>query len=289
MLATAEVRACNTCGCGVANYHYGILPQYQKNFIGIRYRYRSYVSRLDDGHTAPFSYETFQSAELWGRFYPFKRVQAFAFVPYNFNERKEGDKTTYLNGPGDIVVSANYNLVNTYDSLRPAVKQNLLIGGGFKLPTGQFRKIEDGLTVNQNFQLGTGSIDFLFSLIYAVRYKKLGLNAELTYNVNTVNRDEYRFGNTSRAGVTGFYVLNAGMVTLMPNAGVSAEFFNDNRQYGEPFPDSGGWAMLYHAGIESYYRNVAVGISYTHPGKQALFSGAVTSNDRVAVHVTFMF
>jgi hypothetical protein len=289
MLVAAEAGACNTCGCGVANYHYGILPQFQKNFIGMRYRYRSYVSVLDDGHTAPFSQEAFQSAELWARFYPFKRVQVFAFVPYNFNERREGDKITYLNGLGDVVISTNYNLLNTYDSAGPGVKQNLLIGGGLKLPTGQFRKVEDGLTVNQNFQLGTGSIDFLFNLIYAVRHKNIGLNTEFTYNINTVNSDEYRFGNTSRAGITGFYVVNAGMVTLMPNAGVSSESFRDNRQYGDRFPDTGGWAMLYNAGIESYYRNVAVGISYTHPGKQELFSGKVTSNDRVAVHMTVMF
>jgi len=288
-LLAFDIHACNVCGCGVANYHYGILPQFQKNFIGIRYRHRSYVSRLEDDHLVPYSYETFQTTELWGRFYPFKKVQAFVFVPFNFNERKEGNETTYLQGLGDIVLSASYNVINTYDSTEHFLKHNLLIGGGLKLPTGQFRKIEDGLTVNQNFQLGTGSVDLLFNLIYTVRYKDLGLNTELTYNLNTTNKDDYRFGNTSRTGVTGFYVANAGAVTFMPNAGVSAEFFKDNRQYGDPFPDTGGWAMLYNAGIESYYRNVAMGVSYTHPGKQKLFNGNVTSNDRVSVHMTFMF
>jgi hypothetical protein len=289
LLCPLESAACNTCGCGVANYHYGILPQFRKNFIGLRYRYRSYISQLDDAHSVPYSYETFQSTELWGRFYPSKRIQAFIFVPYNFNRREEGDKISYLTGLGDIVVSANYNLINTYDSAAHGITHNLLIGAGLKLPTGQFRKIEDGLTVNQNFQLGTGSTDILLNLIHTMRYKKLGFNTEFTYNINTTNRDQYRFGNTSRTALTAFYILNSNAVTVMPNAGISAEFFQDNKQFGQPFPDTGGWAMLYNAGVEAYYKNIAAGVSYTHPGKQELFNSKVSSNDRISVHLTFMF
>jgi hypothetical protein len=288
-LTAVDAVACNVCGCGVANYHYGILPQYTKNFIGVRYRHRSYQSTLEAGHDAPFSNETFQSAELWGRFYPFKKLQAFVFLPYNFNERIEGQKITRLTGIGDAVISANYNLFNTYDSVHARIKHSLLIGGGVKLPTGKFQAIEDGLTVNQNFQLGTGSIDFLFNLIYTIRMNKVGFNGEFTYNVNTTNKDDYRFGNTSRSGVSTFYVASTGKLTVMPNAGVSVETFADNKQYGQAFPETGGWAMLYNAGIESYYNQIAFGITYTHPGKQQLFSGNVTSYDRIAMHVTFMF
>lgn len=287
LIAADSAFACNTCGCGVGGYHYGILPQYQKNFIGLRYRYRSYVSELESGHLAPYSYETFQSVELWGRFYPLKRVQAFVFAPYNFNERKEGEKLTYLEGLGDIVVSANYNVFNTYDSTA-TFKHTLLVGAGVKLPTGKFRALDDGLTVNQNFQLGTGSLDVLFNLIYTLRYKNAGLNTEFTYNYNTTNPDDYRFGDMTRTSLTGFYILNAGALTLMPNAGASLETFRDNKQFEQPFPDTGGWAMLYNVGVEAYYKNVALGFSYSTPGKQKLFNDKVTSNDRVSVHLTLM-
>ena len=289
LLCSQALMACNVCGCGVANYHYGILPQFQKSFIGLRYRYRSYVSQLEEGHAAPYAYETFQSAELWGRFYPARRVQAFVFIPYNFNNREEDDKSTSLTGLGDIVISANYNMLNSYDSTNSVLKHNLLIGGGVKLPTGKFRAIEDGLTVNQNFQLGTGSVDLLFSMIYTLRYKKAGFNTEFTYNFNTTNKDDYHFGNTSRTGLSVFYVLNAGALTVMPNAGASLETFKNNKQFGQEFDDTGGWAALCNAGIESYFRNIAFGVSYTHPGKQELFSGKVTSNDRFATHITVMF
>lgn len=288
-ISSLDSYACNTCGCGVANYHYGILPQYQKNFVGIRYRYRSFDSRLDGSHTAAYSYETFQSTELWGRFYPSDRLQIFAFVPYNFNERQEGEVLTNLQGLGDVVISANYNVLNTYDSTGSNWKHNLLIGGGVKLPTGKFDAIQNGLTINQNFQLGTGSVDFLVNMIYTVRYKRAGINAEFTYNYNTTNRDEYRFGNTTRSGLTAFFIPKTGAVTLMPNAGVSVETFKDNEEFEQTFPDTGGWAMLYNAGVEAYFKRFAFGLSYSHPGKQSLFGGQVTANDRFLAHVTFMF
>lgn len=281
--------ACNTCGCGVGNYHYGILPQFRKNFVGVRYRYSSFKSILDDSHSHSYSYETFQTAELWARFYPAKRLQTFLFVPFNFNEREEGSTVKSLKGLGDIVISANYNLINTYDSADNFLKHNLLIGAGLKLPTGEYRAIENGLTVNQNFQLGTGSVDFLFNLIYTVRRKNLGLNSEFSYSWNTTNKDEYKFGNALRAAITAFYVLNIKSVTITPNVGMSGEFFKDNQQFNEPFPDTGGWAYLPNAGAEVYVRSLAFGFSYTRPGKQALFNGQVEANDRFSAHLTFMF
>ena len=289
LISVEMIIACNVCGCGVGNYHYGILPQFRKNFVGIRYRHGSYTSKLDGGHSASYSYETFQGAELWGRFYPAKRIQAFVFIPFNFNERREGINTKNLHGLGDVVISANYNLINTYDSTTTSLKHNLLIGGGLKLPTGEYRALENGLTVNQNFQLGTGSVDFLFNLIYTTRYKNIGVNAEFSYSLNSTNKDEYRFGDAARAGLTGFYIVSLDALTIMPNIGLSGEFFEDNKQFDEPFPDTGGWASMFNVGTEIYYRNLALGASYSHPGKQELFHGKVEANDRVSAHVTFMF
>jgi hypothetical protein len=288
-LAGQSAEACTVCGCGVGNYHYGILPQFRKNFVGVRYRHSSYVSTLDGSHASAFSHETFQSAELWGRVYPTKKIQAFLFVPVNFNERIEGSEVKTLRGLGDVVISANYNLINSYDSADNFLKHNLLVGGGLKLPTGQYRAIENGQTINQNFQLGTGSLDFLFNIIYTVRHNNIGLNSEFTYSWNTTNKDEYRFGNASRVGITVFYILRARSLTIMPHVGISGEFFNDNRQFNVQFPDTGGWASLCNIGTEVYYRNLALGISYSHPGKQALFNEQVHANDRVSAHLTVMF
>jgi hypothetical protein len=216
-------------------------------------------------------------------------VQAFVFIPVNFNERSEGMHTRHLRGLGDIVVSANYNLLNTYDSVNANVKHNLLIGGGLKLPTGEYQELENGLTVNQNFQLGTGSVDFLFNLIYTVRISNIGFNAEASYSLTTANKDEYRFGNATRTGLTAFYLLRAGAFTIMPNVGISGEFFEDNKQFDQPFHDTGGWASLYNLGTEVYYGNLALGATLAIPGKQALFNEMVQADNRFSAHLTYMF
>src|SRR5690606_7301085 len=132
-------QGCNVCGCGVGTNHHGILPQFQKNFVGVRYHNKTYRSHLGMEHAAMYSNEHFQSVELWARFYPAKRVQVFAFLPYKINERTEGSDVLRLRGIGDASVSVNYSLINTYDSALATLRHNLMIGGGVKLPTGNFQ------------------------------------------------------------------------------------------------------------------------------------------------------
>lgn len=289
VIAVDTAQGCNVCGCGVGSNHYGILPQFQKNFVGVRYHNKTYRSHLGMDHAAMYSNESFQSVELWARFYPTKRLQVFAFVPYKINERTEGMDALRLKGIGDASVSVNYSLINTYDSASSLLKHNLMVGGGVKLPTGNFQAIHDGLTVNQNFQLGTGSVDFLVNMIYTLRYSSLGLNTEAAFTQTTTNPDEYRFGNSATGAVSLFNVFTASSFTIMPYVGISGEFFMDNRQYNIPFEDTGGWAMLYLTGLEVYYKNIALGALAQFPGKQELFNGHVTANNRYSAHVTVMF
>jgi hypothetical protein len=75
----------------------------------------------------------------------------------------------------------------------------------------------------------------------------------------------------------------------MPNIGVTLETFQDNEQYDQPFLDSGGYAILYNGGVEAYYKSFAFGFNYQRPGKQQLFNGLVTTDDRIAMHVTYVF
>lgn len=198
---------CDICSCASGNANLGILPQFHKHFIGIHYQYRTYQTELYTlGENNPkLSKERFQLIELRGRFNIGKRWQLFAFVPYQWNHQTKGAFITRFQGIGDVSTIANYNLINTGDSLYVSWKQNLQFGGGLKLPTGKSQRISaDGL-YNANIQTGTGSIDFIANLIYTLRKANFGINASSMFRYTTENPMNFRQGNKISSSVNGFY------------------------------------------------------------------------------------
>ncbi|MEO7992397.1 MAG: hypothetical protein ABI663_22795, partial [Chryseolinea sp.] len=164
-----QAKACEVCGCSLGGYYMGILPQFNKNFIGLRWsqnKYYAYVNHQSQGTEPEYSNDTFNKIELWGRFYVSKKWQVFAFVPFSFNHMKGNEDNVWAKGLGDITVIANYIILNTGEQTEQKFKHTLTAGGGIKLPTGNYKQEVDGLLINPNFQLGTGSTDFLLSTIY---------------------------------------------------------------------------------------------------------------------------
>ncbi|MDP1051393.1 hypothetical protein, partial [Klebsiella quasipneumoniae] len=79
-------------------------------------------------------------------------------------------------------------------------------------PTGRFKYDLNSSeeVANPNFQLGTGSTDFLLNAIYTVRYNQWGLNTDLTYKINTKNSNQYQYGNKLTTALTAFYTKDVG-------------------------------------------------------------------------------
>lgn len=279
-------RACDACGCGVGSYQFGILPQQAKNFVGIRYQMKT-------DQTAPMhgsaSKEVFRSTEIWGRFYPLKRVQVLALLPYNFNRQETEDKVTQVQGLGDGLVLVNYNLLNNTDSLYQKVKHNLFVGGGLKLPTGNYTNKTESGDLNPNLQLGSGSLDLVANAMYTVRYDKIGLNTNLTYKYNTVNKNDFRFGNKFGAGTVLFSVLKVKEMAIMPNAGFSTEITSKDQSYDEELTESGGHANFLTLGTELYFKRLSAGATLQKPVTQNLSEGYVETGNRFLTHLTFMF
>ncbi|GAB3554684.1 hypothetical protein [Spirosoma fluminis] len=292
-LITLSTFACDLCGCSNGGSFFGILPQGHRGFLGVRYRYNSYNSHLNSLNLS--SREQFRTAELWGRFYPFKRVQVLAFVPYQFSQQtmlKTGAETP-LRGLSDISALAHYNLINTFidDSTVHAVNHNLLVGGGVKLPTGRFRYNENSLldVANPNFQLGTGSTDWIANLIYTARYKNWGVNTDVSYRVTTTNPNGYRFGNRVNASASVFYLSGLGGRAIMPNAGLFVEQAGHDTRDGVMNKQTGGYATYLNLGTEVYLTKLSMGVSYRHPVSQHLSAGELQANDQITTHITFLF
>jgi hypothetical protein len=286
--------ACAICGCGAGNYYFGILPQYQKNFIGLRYLGYSFTSHIGAGYN-PYeaTRETFQTTELWMRFYPVKRLQVVALIDYNFNTQRDRGVITELHGLGDIPVLINYNIINTAEqplSDARVLNHNLFIGGGVKLPTGKYKFQEDPNQVsNPNFQLGTGSVDFIVSSMYTLRFERFGLSVDGNYKINTTNANGYQFGNRLSGTASLFYIQQIKKFGLMPNIGVYLENAERNRQHGVTITETGGDAYFFSVGLETYYKKISVGFNLQSPIVQHLANGHSKAHEKVMAHITFLF
>lgn len=289
--------ACDACGCSLGGNYFGILPQFNKNFVGVRYaqsHFRAHMHHAGSSLPDEFSSDTYNRIELWSRIYISKRVQLLGFLPYHINQMRGTEQNADVQGVGDVSIMVHVLLFNTGEDWATKYKQTLRVGGGLKLPTGKFNQLDAGALLNPNFQRGTGSVDFTASLIYTARYNQIGFNVESGYKYNMRNRDHYRFGNQFNTQGQVFYWYNMKKlgVTMLPNAGLYMEQAAQHRAYLVKKVNTGGSALFFSYGAEVYVKAFALGINVKHPFVQQLHSDEgvkLTMSDRFSAHVTWSF
>lgn len=289
-LSWQSALACDVCGCSIGGQYIGILPQFYSHMAGLRYQYRSFVTNhpasLLENHGPERSEEYFHTTELWGRAQLSKRWQAFFFAPYHvFRQTGFGTKVAAI---GDLQLTANYVLLNTADSAN-AVKQTLLVGGGIKIPTGRYQQLQDNERLNPNLQAGTGSWDFQLNASYTLRYGKVGFNSEATLRFNTVNANDYRFGNRVNAAAKVFYWQQGRRLGWLPYAGLAAELAALDTDAGERLSLTGGQLWLGEAGLDLYYQRFSIGAAMQIPVFQDLADGLVDSGNRFSARLSVFF
>lgn len=286
--------ACDICGCSINGYHFGILPQFRKNIVGVSYSYRSFASQHLISETLYIlgnrSTEYYNTIDVWGRVQVGKRLQLYAFVPVNHFIQREKGVSNKTNGLGDITLAANYVLLNTTPQRDKKIKQTLLAGGGIKLPAGRFNDAKAGEELNPSMNTGTGSVDYLAQVIYQFRYGRTGLNTDVNYRINGANKKEFRFGNRLTTAAKVFYWKDIGKkTTLLPNTGLLYEQAAKDRHHGEVQEFSGGHVLFFVAGLETYRGPLNIGATYNHPLTQNLSKNLVTLNNQFSVHANIIF
>ncbi len=291
LLLYVPAPACDICGCAVGGNYMGILPQFYNNFVGLRYQYRSFRSEHPPLFGEPSGLraeEYFQTAELWARWNPTQRVQAFAIVPFRHFTRYETGADAVITSLGDVSVIANWVVWNTGDSLQRNWKHALQIGGGIKLPTGRYNLARQGAPLHRNMQPGTGSFDVPLNAIYTVRYRRLGVNAEANYHFNTTAPDKHRFGHRLGTSLHGFYWRQVRRTTYLPSVGIVWEYAAADRLAGAPIELTGGESTWLSAGVDVFISRLALGILYQQPLNNNISEGFVQPRPRVSVQVAFL-
>ena len=294
LLATTATLACDVCGCSLGGNYFGLLPAFNKNFVGLRWsqaKFYAYMNHQSEYLQNEYSNDTYRKLEVWGRFNIGKRVQLFAFVPYSYNDMNGSEQKVKSSGLGDITIVGQYQVFKTSDETS-TIQNMFSVGGGIKLPTGDNSKEDQGKLVNRNFQLGTGSVDFLLNAIYTVRYKKLGLNVEGGYKINTRNADDYRFGNQFYTSSQFVYSISTTKINLLPNAGLYFEKAQRHHDGITEITNTGGSATFLSTGLETYFNKFSLGVNYKHPLSQRYNSDSIAdieTKDRWTIGVTYSF
>ncbi|MFT3909221.1 MAG: transporter [Ferruginibacter sp.] len=291
----SKTKACDICGCGVGSYYIGILSDFSKKIMGLRYRYNSLRTHIGAGGMQTYltSSEHYNTLELWGGWNIGKRFRIMATIPYGFNERINQGITKEKNGLGDISVSGFYQLINSKKTInKKLLVQSLFIGGGIKLPTGKYNAADKANTSeNANlFQLGTASVDYTLNAMYDVRLQDIGLNINASYKMNTANKYDYNYGNKLSVGTQLYYKYRIkNKLLLAPNAGLLFE--NAAKDIDRKFDVdiSGGRILCGSIGLETGFRKIAIGANWQTPLSQNLANGFVKAGNRCMLHVSFSF
>ena len=288
--------ACDICGCGVGSYYIGILPEFKKRFIGLRYQYKGLTSHIspDGSYSYLTSKEKYQTMELWGAYNLGKRFRVLGFIPYNINERINQDVSTIKSGLGDIAMVGYYQLFSNSASVsnNKLLVHSLWIGAGVKFATGKYDPSEKtGGSGNQNnFQLGTGSTDFTLNAMYDLRIMDAGININGGYKMNTVNRYDYKYGNKMTFNLLAYYKFNIeNKFTIAPNAGLLYEKAAKDLHNSQLVQESGGNSTMGIIGAEISIGKIGFGGNFQTPISQNLSGGTVYAGNRAMVHISFAF
>lgn len=285
--------ACDVCGCAVGGNYFGILPQFRRHFVGVRYQYRSFQSEHPAlfGHEAGApSQEYFHTVEVWGRWTLRRNLQVFGFLPYNHYLRQENGQTLPASSFGDASLIANWVVFNTGDSAKLNWKHALQLGGGIKVPTGNsYKTASDGTRLPHSMQPGTGSWDFPLHIVYVARYKRHGMAAEVNYRAQTRNAEGYHFGNRLGASMRVFHWRQVRRNAFLPSAGLIWEHATADRSYGSPQDLTGGHSLWATAGVDVFLSRVSLALLYQHPLSHHLGSGYIEPRPRVSTGAMLLF
>jgi hypothetical protein len=283
--------ACDACGCSNSGAYFGLMPQSNKTLVGVRYQNLNFVTHTES--TVLRTEETFNVTEVYGRFFPVKRVQVMAFLPYRFATQTTTSEDKKQNGMGDATVLINYNLLNTLmdkDEISD-FNHTLQVGGGIKLPTGKFKYDENNLgdVANANFQAGSGTTDFIINAFYTITHKDWGLAINLSRKFNTTNSEQYRFGNQRYGTMDLYRSFKLGKFAITPSIGIYGEKSALGRKDDLEITETGGSLLNAIAGVTLFANRWTLGITGQKPLSQHLSAGFVQARSRGMIQIGWLF
>lgn len=286
----SNLSACDVCGCSASGQFMGLLTEVPDNQISINF----YQSVFETRHPPSLfgepvhlkTRETFSFVNINAGYKLGQRWILQAQIPFGFF--RQTGYNTQQSGLSDIQFRVNFLALDRFFA-NSGSSFVLLAGAGVKLPTGRNDALQNEETLNPNLQLGTGSTDFLFFTQSTFRFGNSGLNAELSYRLNTENDHQYRFGNVFSGAARYFYTINGENLSHTPFMGLAYENSQQNRTFGDPLSITGGHLLLIETGYEFFLGSFNGGLSFAVPIDQHLSDGLVSNKFQFTTKFLYAF
>lgn len=284
----SPVSACDVCGCSGAGSSPGLLPLVQRHFVGTRWQWQDYG--ISAHHPGGLIEETYQTVDLWGRWQPHRRIQVIGVIPYSSAARiTPGSPTLRAEGVGDATVLLQYSLFDPVRQSARTWQHALQAGAGAKMPLGSSSLTDaEGAVLPPNLQPGTGSTDYLATLLYAVRRGKAGISLDANARISTGNAADYRFGHRLNVGIQGFYVLRSGKSTFIPSLGLTSDLRQEDRDNGRIRGETGGYAVSSVVSVQLFRGNWAISLNGGVPVHSNLGNGLIRPRIQLGAGVAYM-
>ena len=299
--------------CDICNMSVSLTPNDNKNTFSLLYRHRltditfiklmfyvdnQNVSRhsgvkLTSVMEDQYYTETFSVYEARCKYNFTEKFNVFVSLPVINNERTiNGESKFNVIGIGDPIVLARYHIVKTKYLENSKTNHRITLGAGFKIPLGKYDFEKDGETVEHDIQTGTGTLDFVFSLDYIFKYKKVGFATNANYKANTKNyKVDYMFGNTFNSTLSLFYIYKVNdKISIMPTVGSYYEYAGKDIEYKKYEENSGGEIIFGSAGLNVFFHKMRIEATYQHALNNKLNGKLqLETKNRIQVGVSYLF
>lgn len=273
--------ACDICGCSMSNNNPFLFPYLASNYISLNYIHRSFETNKGmEGAATQYS----TTMMLSGQYSPSKKLQITASLPYMQNQLNFSGSKTTTSGIGDFAVMANYKV---WDKMTRIKRQTVTLSAGTKLPSGKYYDANKEALQNQNFQLGTGSIDYLLNAAYRLNFRKWIFSSSTTYKYNTQNKHDFRFGDVFTSGLSTVYKVELSKVAITPYVQFIYEKQMQDADAHTLQSHSGGYIFYNGAGCDVSSKQMTVGVNYQYAADQFLAGGEINVKPKLTAHISF--
>ena len=289
MVLGLESQACESCGCSVSSGGLGLLSQVRANYIGVRWQHASFRGTQrglqDNDH---YTQDHFNRVEIRGRYFLTKRLHLNAVLPYIYNDRNSFSAPVKIKGIGDPSILLNANLIDRKAGDDQLFSHFLSVGAGLKLPLGSYNANQKD-DIPDNFNTGSGSVDFQLQLNYNLSFRDFGLSTSMSRQMNTRNKDDYKFGNQLALSSVLFWQQMVEEISVLSYAGLYIERIDEDelrpdfKQHG-----SGGKGMFATFGAEIYIDRFSFNAYYQAPLSNNYSSDEVLAQNRISLGINLL-